>query len=199
MKIQNYPLVKVLLPYVAGIMVAYFGDFSASACRVLSMLAAGCFAMVVLLTFVKGYRWCWVQTVTMNVAFVLAGIFLTDIRFHPAFDKKAMEESSDWVVRVTEEPTMREKSVKTAVEVLQNADNQEIKAKVLLYLKPSLEASQLRYGDLLLVHTDLSRILPPCNPDAFDNQQYMRRRGIYYTGFVREGAWEVIGIGQQIR
>ena len=193
MKIQNYPLVKVLLPYVAGIMVAYFGDFSESACRVLSMLAAGCLAMIVLLTFVKGYRWCWLQTVTMNVAFVLAGISLTDIRFHPAFENKMLEEHVDWVVRVAEEPTMREKSVKTAVEVLHNADNQYVKAKVLLYLKPSLEASQLRYGDLLLVHTDLSRILPPCNPDAFDNQQYMRRRGIYYTGFVREGAWEVIG------
>ncbi len=181
MKIQNYPVVKVLVPYVAGIMIAYFGDFSESVCRVLSMSAVCCFAMVVLLTFVKSYRWLWVQTVTMNVAFVLAGICLTDIRFHPTFSEKVMEGNTNWLVRVVEEPTMREKSVKIAVELLHNANNQDVKAKVLLYLKPSIEASQLRYGDLLLVHTDLSRIVSPCNPDAFDNQQYMRRRGIYLS------------------
>ena len=193
MKIQNYPVVKVLVPYVAGIIIVYFGDFSESVCRVLSISAVGCFAMVVLLTFVKGYRWLWVQTVTMNVAFVLAGICLTDIRFHPTVSEEVMGGNANWLVRVAEEPTMREKSVKTAVEVLHNANNQDVKAKVLLYLKPSIEASQLRYGDLLFVHTEFSRIMPPYNPDAFDNQQYMRRRGIYYTGFVREGAWEVVG------
>ena len=36
MKLENYPIVKVLLPYVVGIMVAYFGDFSDEVCRIVA-------------------------------------------------------------------------------------------------------------------------------------------------------------------
>ena len=75
----------------------------------------------------------------------------------------------------------------------QAVDGKTVGGKVLLYLQPSPSTGSLRYGDLLFVHADLSRIAPPCNPDAFDNQRYMRRRGIYYSGFVRESGWQRIG------
>jgi len=193
MKIENYPIVKILLPYVIGIVVAYYGDFSGEVCRGIGVVTATVFLMVCVLTFVKSYRWRVVKTVAMTVAFVLTGIFLTNRKFHPLITESIFEENSEWVVRVASEPTPREKSVKVEAEVLHNADSKTVKGKVLLYLQPSAEAEALQYGDLLFVHTQLSRILPPCNPDAFDNQLYMRRRGIYYTGFVREEAWERFG------
>ena len=193
MKIANYPVVKVLVPYVAGIMVAYFGDFPESVCHGFSVAAMALFLVTLFLSFAKAYQWRWVLTIAMSGTFVLAGISLTDTRFHPAFPEMVMEENVDWVVRVAEEPTLREKSVKTTVEILHVAEGRPVKAKILLYLKPTPEASKLRYGDVLYIHTQLSRIMPPCNPDAFDNQRYMRRRGIYFSGFVREGAWEIVG------
>jgi competence protein ComEC len=193
MKIENYPIVKILLPYVIGILVAYYGDFSEEVCRGIGVTTLTVFLLVCALTFVKSYRWRVVQTVVMTVAFVLTGVFLTNRQFHPSISESIFEENSDWVVRVASEPTPREKSVKVEAEVLQDADNKTVKGKFLLYLQPSAEAEALQYGDLLFVHTQLSRILPPCNPDAFDNQLYMRRRGIYYTGFVREEAWERFG------
>ena len=192
-KIENYPIVKILLPYVIGIIVAYYGDFSDEVCRGIGVAMATVFLLVCVLTFVKSYRWRVVQTVTMALVFFLVGIFLTNMRFHPALQDDCFEKSRDWVVRVASEPTPREKSVKVEAEVLQDADNKIVKGTVLLYLQPSAGAGALRYGDLLLVHTHLSRILPPCNPDAFDNQLYMRRRGIYYMGFVREEAWKRFG------
>lgn len=193
MKIQNYPIAKILLPYVIGIVIAYYGDFSDEVCRGIGVAMAVVFLLICVLTFVKSYRWRLVQTVAMTTAFVLAGIFLTNTRFHPTLSEERFESNADWVVRVASEPTPREKSVKVEAEVLQDVDSKTVKGKVLLYLQPSEEAEALRYGDLLFVHTNLSRILPPCNPDAFDNQRYMQRRGIYYTGFVREEAWERFG------
>jgi len=193
MKIENYPVVKILLPYVIGVIVAYYGDFPNEVCRGIGVATAMVFILVCMLTFVKSYRWRVVQTVVMTGAFVLTGIFLTNRKFHPLMLENSFEENSEWVVRVASEPTPREKSVKVEAEVLQDTDNKSVKGKVLLYLQPSAGASALRYGDLLFVHTHLSRILPPCNPDAFDNQLYMRRRGIYYTGFVREESWERFG------
>lgn len=193
MKIDNYPIVKVLLPYVVGIMIAYYGDFPDEVCRSVGVATAMILLLVLALTFVKSYRWRVIQTVLMTVAFVMMGILLTDIRFHPSLSEESFESDSNWIVRISSEPTPREKSVKVEAEVLQNIGCKDVKGKVLLYLQPSTEASALRYGDLLFVHTNLSRILPPCNPDAFDSQRYMRRRGIYYTGFVRDDAWECFG------
>ena len=193
MKLENYPIAKILLPYVVGIMIAYYGDFPDEVCRSVGVATAMILLLVLTLTFVKSYRWRVIQTVSMTVAFVMMGILLTDIRFHPSLSEESFESDSNWIVRISSEPTPREKSVKVEAEVLQNIGCKDVKGKVLLYMQPSTEASALRYGDLLFVHTNLSRILPPCNPDAFDSQRYMRRRGIYYTGFVRDEAWECFG------
>jgi competence protein ComEC len=193
MKLENYPIVKVLLPYVVGIMVAYFGDFSDEVCRIVAYVTGILFVASTLCSFVKAYKWRAITTTVMTTSFLFLGIFLTNKHFHSSLPKHLIEENTDWVVRVSEEPTPREKSVKVVAEVLQTSENQKIISKILLYLQPSDEAHELRYGDLLFVHTNLSRIEPPHNPDAFDNQQYMRRRGIYYSGFVHDGAWQCFG------
>lgn len=194
MKIENYPIVKLLMPYLVGIMIAYFGDFTHVVCSLLRSLTALFFLLTCILSFVKSYRWQAIQTSVMFIAFLLTGITLTNSCFHPPMkDENVMLMNTDWVVRIISEPAPREKSVKVEAEVLQGIDCKSFKWKIMLYMQTSEQAEELRYGDLLLVHTNLSRILPPCNPDAFDNQLYMRRKGIYYTGFVREGAWRCFG------
>jgi competence protein ComEC len=193
MKLENYPIVKVLLPYIIGVVVAYYGDFSGEVCRRILISTLSIFLLVCILSFVKLYQWRVVQTVAMAISFVLTGFCLTNMRFQPSSSENCFETSADWVMRVVSEPTFREKSVKIEVEVFQNIDCKNVRGKVLLYVQSSALEEELRYGDLLFVHAKLSRILPPCNPDAFDNQLYMRRRGIYYSGFVREGAWERFG------
>ncbi|MBO7492988.1 MAG: ComEC family competence protein [Bacteroidales bacterium] len=193
MKIENYPVVKLLFPYVIGILIAYNADFGEQIRPLLLTLTGASFLMTFSLTFVKSYRWRIVKTPTMVLAFVLTGILLTNIRLHPTLPTELMMTNTDWGVRVAEEPTLCQKSVKIPVEVLHVNNKQDVKAKVLFYLKPSADAKGLHYGDLLFVHAKLSRIPPPYNPDAFDNQRYMQRRGIYYTSFVNENAWERIG------
>ncbi len=193
MKIQNYPLVKVLFPYVVGILIAYLGGFSDTTCRALRWVAGATFLSAVAMTFFRAYRWRVVRIVVMETAFVFAGIVLTNSHFHPKVPDEVMEANADWLVRVAAEPTPRERSVKVEAEMLQSVDGKAVGGKVLFYLQPSAATAELRYGDLLLVHAPLARIAPPCNPDAFDNQRYMRRRGIYYSGFVREDGWQRVG------
>ena len=193
MRIENYPVVKLLIPYAIGILIAYSIDFGIQARPLLLIITSASFLMTFSLTFVKSYRWRMVKTLMMVIAFILAGILLTNIRLHPTLPIELMESNTDWVVRVAEEPTLRQRSVKIPAEVLYVNHNQDVKAKILLYLKPSPDDAELHYGDLLFVHAKLSRIPPPYNPEAFDNQRYMQRRGIYYTGFVNENAWERIG------
>ena len=192
-KIENYPVVKLLFPYVIGVLIAYHVDFGRSMCITGFIMTGVFFLMTFSLTFVKSYNWRWVKTTVMNIVFVLAGILLTYNQLNPNCSLGHMENNTEWIVQVDEEPSMRKKSVKIPAVVVNTGNKQHVKAKILLYLKPSPEAAGLHYGDLLFVHTRLSRISPPCNPEAFNNQQYMRRRGIFYTGFVNERAWKRIG------
>ena len=193
MKLENYPVVKLLFPYAIGVVIAYYADFGSRMRPVMLILTGVFFLMVFSLTFVKAYRWRVVKTIVMNIAFVLTGMLLTELQLHPEYSPDYMENNTEWIVRVEEEPSLRKKSVKVPAIVMNSTDNKKVKAKILLYLKPSPEAIGLRYGDLLFVHSKLSRISPPRNPDAFNNQRYMQRRGIFYSGFVNESAWERIG------
>jgi competence protein ComEC len=193
MKIENYPVVKLLVPYVVGVIVSYYSD-SGNRMGFLMLILTGVFLLLAFsLTFIKSYNWRVVKTFVMIVAFLLAGILLTDMRLHPDYSSDYMENNDEWIVRVVEEPALRKKSVKVPATVLNATDSKRVKAKILFYLKPTPDAVGLRYGDLLFVHTKLSRIPPPCNPDAFNNQLYMQRRGIFYSGYVNESAWKCIG------
>lgn len=193
MKLENYPIMKVLLPYMVGIIIAYFGDFSNSLCQWICYVTFILFVMSLLLSLVKSYKWRVITTLVMITAYVLAGVFLTNMHFHPPLQEKVMEGNVDWIMRVAEEPTQKETSVKVVAEVIQTIDKHNVKAKILLYLQPSEEAYALQYGDMMFVHTCLSRIESPHNPETFDNKLYMRRRGIYYSGFVRDCAWQCFG------
>ncbi len=193
MKIDNYPVVKLLIPYVVGVVVSYYSDLG-NRMRLLMLIFSGVFLLLTFsLMFIKSYRWRVVKTFVMIVAFLLTGILLTDMRLHPDYSPDYMENNDEWIVRVVEEPALRKKSVKVSATVLNTTDSKGVKAKILFYLKPTPDAVGLRYGDLLFIHTKLSRIPPPCNPDAFNNQQYMQRRGIFYSGYVNENAWKRIG------
>lgn len=191
-KIENYPVVKILLPYAVGIVFSYYVDFGKRMRVVLLFLTGLFFLMTLFLTFAKSYKWQGIKMTVMNIVFTLTGILLTDIRLHPSYALDHMENNTEWIVQVDEEPSMRKKSMKIPAVVLNTGNSQNVKVKILLYLKPTSDAAALRYGDILFVHTNLSRISPPFNPDAFDNQRYMQRRGIFYTGFVNEGAWKRI-------
>ena len=193
MKIENYPIVKLLFPYAIGILIAYYGNYGEHVKSIALIITGLCVSITFLLTLVKAYGWRVVKTIVMGLSYVTTGFLLTNMRLHPTLPAELMESNTDWMVRVAEEPTSRPKSVKVTATVLNTNGNQYVKAKILLYLRPSTGAAALHYGDILLVHAKLSRIPPPFNPEAFDNQRYMQRRGIFYTGFVNEDAWKRIG------
>ncbi len=193
MKLQNYPILKLLFPYVAGVVLSYLLDYPMAMCQIMRCMAVGAFLLALMLTVVKSYRMRHLKSLVMCLSFVFVGASSADMKLHPSFEEEHMEETADWLVRVDSDPAPRERNVKIEADLCQNAYSEAVKGKVLLYVQSSEEAENIQYGDLLLVHTRWERIASPQNPDAFDNQQYMRRRGIHYSGFVREDGWQRVG------
>ena len=197
MDLSKYPLLKILLPYVAGILVAYYGHFPVIVFRISLVAVVVLWLVALLLLRIKRYKWQWLKSVVMLLAFVFAGVSTTMFRLLPrgtASQERALRDSSGFVVRVVDHPVPRAKSVKVVAELWQSDRGVPLRGKVLLYVQGTdPQATSLQYGDILAVSTTLSEFDPPANPDAFDTRRYMQRKGIFYTGFVPASGWELLG------
>ena len=108
-------------------------------------------------------------------------------------------------LKIINEPIQKEKSVKVEVRLigfLENAGstssstNQElqpVKGKAILYFRKSENTLKLKYGDELIVHTNLQEINSPQNPGEFNYKQFCAFHQIYAQGFVDEFSWKKTG------
>ena len=194
MNLSKYPLLKILLPYVVGILVACFCNFSGKIIPFLFVAIAVLWLMMLLLMHLKHYKWQWLKTVTMALAFTFAGICATTLRLSPRISpeqRAAAQDNHGFLVRVTDFPVPRANSDKVVVELLQAAAGTPLKEKALLYVQKD-SAAPLHYGDVLAISTTFSEFTPPANPDAFDMHRYMQRKGIFLTGYVSRGNWQLL-------
>ena len=192
MKLSKYPLLKILLPYILGVLIAYFCQFPYKMCWLWFVLASSFWLICCVLSPIKTYKWQWVKTLLLLVTFIFCGMMAVNFRFSSHLTEKEsriMRENRNWMVRVEDFPVRRAKSVKMKARVLRTGEGQALKEDVMLYVQQGAGADTIEYGDILLLNTRFSEIEPPKNPDAFDNQLYMRRKGIYHTGYVQRGFW----------
>ena len=196
MNLSNYPLIKILFPYIIGIIWGYYGSFSLEFCRILMTIIGIILLFSMVFIRFRHYKWQSLKTFLIIVGFLFAGMAATILRISPhrsESQKHVLSHETCWTARIINFPVEREKSMKTVVEILQSASGQPLREKMLLYVQKDSSAQKLRYGDLLFVSFMPDEISPPKNPDAFDNQKYMSRKSIFYTGYVRNGHWEKIG------
>ena len=196
MKLSNYPLLKILFPFVLGILYGYFGRFSFKMCP--KWFSVACIFGLIsgILCLVKTYKWQWVKTLMMAAAYFFAGVSAVNFRFSShltAEELRLISENQDWVVRVADFPVTRAKTVKLVAQVLCSDQGRHINDRVMLYVQRSFASEVLEYGDILLIHTRLEEFESPKNPDAFDHRRYMHRKGIYHTGYVADGFWHRAG------
>lgn len=196
MNLSKYPLAKILFPYIFGILWAYLGDFSRDYCSILMIIMGSILLLSIIFWQLSHYKWQRLKTIILVFGFLFAGMTGTILRMSPRWSesqRQTLAHETGWVARIMDFPEEREKSMKTVVEILQSISGQAVGKKMMLYVHKDSLSENLRYGDLLLVSFRPEEILPPKNPDAFDNQKYMRRKGISHTGYVGKEQWQKIG------
>lgn len=195
MKLSNYPLLKILLPFVLGIIGGYFVHFPYHFCRIWYLLAVAFWLNSCVLTLFKTYKWQWVKNLVLTTGFLFAGLAAVNFRFSSHLSSEEVQlvsENQNWMVRVADFPVTRAKTVKLVAEIVRAATGEPVNDRVMLYVQRTPDSEIIDYGDILLLHTKLAEFEPPKNPDAFDNQRYMQRKGIYHTGYVRDGFWQQV-------
>src|SRR5262249_52807141 len=63
--------------------------------------------------------------------------------------------------------------------------------KIIAYFQKSETARNLRAGNEVVFSAQLKEAAPPLNPHEFDYRQYLARKNIFYTAYVKEGNWSV--------
>lgn len=139
----------------------------------------------------------WLHAFILFLGFFFAGATATNFRMQAVATEQSEElvsQNNTFLVRVMDHPVVRARSVKVVAEPF----NDSLRScpslrRLLLYVQRSAASDSLQYGDVLALSTKFAPLEPPTNPDAFDNQRYMRRKGICYSGYVPEGAWQRVG------
>lgn len=195
MKLQKFPVLKMLLPYLMGIFISYFFISSTLNPLIFFLFCLLSLILSTVLRFFFPLRYQHLALFFLCFAFFLFAVIQTNRLYCPKhyFTAPKMIQNSDFfTVQIVENPIEKEKSVKMIVNLLSDSDENIIQSKAVLYLQKCPKSSQLRLGDYLIVHTQFKEFSPPQNPYAFDNQKYMRRKGLYFTAYASSQQWKYL-------
>ncbi|HWY99033.1 MAG TPA: ComEC/Rec2 family competence protein [Bacteroidia bacterium] len=101
-----------------------------------------------------------------------------------------------FLISIISSPKEKDKSVKAVGEVkgiINHGQLLKTTGKIMVSFQKDTIGDTIRYGDLLVVHTQLNPVKPPMNPDEFDYKHYLELNGIYYEAFVPKHSFSNTG------
>lgn len=177
----KYPFIRLLTPFVLGIWLSFsYLHLSKNEVQIvlIAVVLLGV-TLIVIASAVKDYRYRWVFGVLLNLHLILIGVAIVHIH------NDDLDEDCDlWVARLSECPTEKEKSVKAVLKM------QSCQGSVMAYFEKNERSLDLRYGDVIVFHEPPRLLDPPMNPEQFDYQKYLARKGILRQVYLKNDTWE---------
>lgn len=191
---KEIPFLKLLLPFIFGILIAHL---------VFSQNIIDSWILVVLtvpsLLFIAQWSKLKLSTFFPYLFFISLTLF-GFVRYQLAIPQQSKayyghfldsKESQIISVRITSSPIIG-KNLRAFAEV-QHINNGETNllanGKILLYFNFDSIAPDIRYGDKLLLHTKPQSVRSNDNPLAFNYDDYLRNRNIYYQSYISKNHW----------
>ena len=126
MNIRKFPVLKMFLPYLAGILFSYFFISTNLNPLIFFIFCMGLLLLSLVLRFIFPWRGQLPALLSLCFAFFLLAVIQTNLCFHPRHysDTLKMVQNSDYfTVRITENPVEKEKSYKLIVQLLSEKKN----------------------------------------------------------------------------
>lgn len=193
---QKYPLIRVLIPFVFGILaVDAFGEL-------LNPVFVGAVALFLigiasLFWFRFARRYSYIRGGLLMFSLFMLAIFYT-LQFQKSAFQLPITTASDtvsYVATIVDPPVEKERSVKLTCRITQLKKDgilSNTHEKCMLYLAKDSASINLNYGDVLLFHTQLKEIPSPLNPSELDYKKLLQRKGIRFQSFVDAYSWQKI-------
>ncbi len=185
---QKVPFVRLIIPFIFGIVAATFGHFDASMVFI-PILFFSFLSAVMLLIFQVSFKWRWIWGVVITFFLFSLGYDLTffknELNDSTHFQKNLKDSNQHTIIGVVTDKAEKANFYRLNIAVKSIGQDSFITAtgNIQVYLKKDSLTAPLQYGDLILLNSTIKRISPPTNPDAFDFQWYWHLQNIHYQCF----------------
>lgn len=146
------------------------------------------------------YRTSWIFGIFITVSLVIFGFQLTVFntgKFKSDHFSKYLDSSGFELVKIYQQPIEKEMIFKLFAKVEQVKCNDKwikTSGNIMLVLPKDSLASQIRYGDYLIVKANIEKTKPPMNPGEFDYKKYLSYQSVYEQAYLSKGSWAKLGI-----
>ncbi len=195
-EIRKVPMVRGILPFLAGIMSA--GIFPIN----LFFLFVGPAILFVFLLYLwqnksvnNKYSLRWAFGLTVNVILFIVGIIFLSAYKNRPYLQHVDESTISVLADVIEIPEERPKTVKVILNAKAAVSTDTIRltsGKLIAYFRKDSLSSTIRLGDRLLLDNRFREILSNNNPHEFNYKRYLEKQGIQRQAFFQQGQWQVV-------
>ncbi|CAN5541490.1 ComEC/Rec2 family competence protein [soil metagenome] len=192
--LRRIPLIRLLFPCVAGIIVALqIGDIHVNPFY-LALISLFLIVPVFYNPLSRIYRWRYISGIFINVFFFICGynlILLKSENLRPDFFNKIP--GDEYLVYLNDAPILKEKTIKVIGKVFAIKNGIHINKALgnwLIYFEKDSLSLLLNYGDRIFLSVKPAEIPPPSIPGEFDYKTFLANRQIFYRAYVRSDNWK---------
>jgi competence protein ComEC len=187
-----YAMVRVVIFFIAGILVGIFAFDCIAELTVQIIFAAVILLYYVSYLLLRNNQWLSPLTGCLGLSAIFLAGYLTVLQKTDSRNSSHLlhrpEPVDYYLAKVTDQPEERARSFRVAIEALQiESMGQWIPAsgKILLYLSKSTGSPDVKYGDIILVRGSPIRVPPPANPGEFNFRDFLRFKNTFHQHFVK--------------
>lgn len=193
-------MLRIILPFLLGVVVSAFavewiiwkeGAIQFVSCTLIAVLTIFC---TVAILHRKQHHFGWALSVIMfTLGSGLALSVSPNVYPDGISSGGLVGELHEYLIEVTEEPQVKDNSVKVVATV--SDLNVEHTGKVLFYFNKDSTSERIKYGQQLLVSAVLHEVENLGNPNEFNYKRYLRFHGISHRAHIKSGAFKLLANG----
>ena len=195
---NQLPLLRIIIPFIAGILTALYFDFAVSIAIILTLFIFTVVFNIYYTKLVPKYRQRWVFGVFLYIVVFFCGVMITNNKFERNYPPLAFRTGNiaDTVVATIIDPVNEKQNTYSATisldAVNHNAKWSRAGENAIVYFEKDSLANKLRYGDNLIIAASFADVSPPMNPGEFDYKHYLSLKSVYKQAYIRSGKWKVL-------
>lgn len=200
---SKYPFIRILIPFAIGIYLAFCHNDVAFERNIILVLLIFLLLLLTSLMFVsscvKNYRFRWIFSLLSFLYLLLLGcsfVVINDYKLKINDISKIDNIPKYYLARLSECPSVRERSVKTMLDIYafnEDGNFKSIDSKIVAYFEINDESLNLKYGDCISFMDNPEEVEKPPNPEQFDYKDYLYKKGVTHQLYLRSDAWIDIG------
>lgn len=190
------PLIRLILPFIAGIAAAIDFPCRQGYITVFIALLVFCIAAVVLVPGLNlAYRRSWWFGLLQNAVMFLLAFQLTVLKsgkYDPLHFSTYAGSTITVLAKLDESSIEKEKTVKAVLAVIAVKQGKQwipVTGRAMAYIRKDRQALDLKYGDELIFHGAFGKIAGRQNPGEFDYRRFLAFHSIYSQVSIGTNSW----------